>query len=90
MVTTYPVLMGNRPAVQKSKEFNLALVTPLLVDRLIAEFGFDQSPYLLDGPVCSPANVVIIVSFPHLVNFVKALNSFLLHSYFAIRCLISF
>jgi len=51
VVTTYPALIGNRPAIQKSKEYNLAFVTPLLVDRLIAEFGFDQTPYLLEGPL---------------------------------------
>uniref|UniRef100_A0A6B2KY06 Poly [ADP-ribose] polymerase n=1 Tax=Arcella intermedia TaxID=1963864 RepID=A0A6B2KY06_9EUKA len=49
LISSFTEVMTDRPKIQKAKELELAIVSELLVDRLLQEFGFDQSPYLLAG-----------------------------------------
>jgi hypothetical protein len=49
VVSTYSELLLNRPKISRAKQLDIAIVTELLVDRLLEEFGFDQSEYLLYG-----------------------------------------
>jgi len=49
VVSTYPETLTSKNKIKKAKEIGLAIVTELLVDRLVESFGFEQSPYLLSG-----------------------------------------
>eukprot|EP01130_Rhizamoeba_saxonica_P009154 TRINITY_DN3719_c0_g1_i5.p1 TRINITY_DN3719_c0_g1~~TRINITY_DN3719_c0_g1_i5.p1 ORF type:complete len:705 (+),score=155.07 TRINITY_DN3719_c0_g1_i5:287-2401(+) len=49
VISTFNNLEANPPKIQTAKTLGLAIVTELIITRLIEEFGFDQEPYLLDG-----------------------------------------
>jgi poly [ADP-ribose] polymerase len=62
VVSTYSELLRNRPKIARAKELDIAVVTELLVDRLIEEFGFDQSEYLLQGRLPPIAHAKVVLS----------------------------
>eukprot|EP01126_Amoeba_proteus_P027976 TRINITY_DN2767_c0_g1_i3.p1 TRINITY_DN2767_c0_g1~~TRINITY_DN2767_c0_g1_i3.p1 ORF type:complete len:739 (-),score=170.05 TRINITY_DN2767_c0_g1_i3:252-2468(-) len=49
VISTYGEVLSGRPKIRKATDLNLAVVSSLLVERLVSEFGFDQSEYLLCG-----------------------------------------
>lgn len=51
LISSYPEILVERPKLRVAKDIDLAIVSEMLVDRLIQEFGFDQSEYLLAGNV---------------------------------------